>query len=511
MTERERPFFGDTEVDPSRPRLLLLSFHFPPGEATGALRWQKMARFAAERGWAIDAVTVHPSSLDSADEARLQELPGDTRVFGVRIRSLLLDRVEHRVWRVVRGASRLGVGTAPDVPRGKAPSCESAGNSSSAGAAFQPESIAPDEIRWWPIDRRGLVRAWAAWRLVARDAAWARAARRVAEAVFDGNLHRVVVSCGPPHMVHVAASAVARTGRVPHVMDLRDPWSCRCRLPEAYASPLWFQLARWHETPTVARAALVVANTDAVRDAMRSGVSDATPRFITVTNGYDEDPVPGAASGRRFVIAYAGGIYLDRDPRPLLRGAARVVRDLGLEPDDFGIEMIGVAGGYCGTSLAEMAEEEGLRGFVHTGPRRPRHQAIAFLAGARMLVSLPQDSPFAIPSKVFEYMQFEAWMLVLADPGSPVERLLRGSAADVVAPDDVDAMALVIRRRYEEHARGERPRRLAHDERFGRRYQAGLLFDALNGIVGAGARRGTDAPQERVEPEGVAAPSTLSP
>ena len=29
-------------------RLLLISFHFPPGGAAGALRWQKLSRFAGE-------------------------------------------------------------------------------------------------------------------------------------------------------------------------------------------------------------------------------------------------------------------------------------------------------------------------------------------------------------------------------------------------------------------------------------------------------------------------------
>ena len=67
-----RPFFAERDVDPERPRLLLLSYHFPPGEATGALRWQKMAHFAAERGWAIDAVTVDPATLVVDDLFRLE-------------------------------------------------------------------------------------------------------------------------------------------------------------------------------------------------------------------------------------------------------------------------------------------------------------------------------------------------------------------------------------------------------------------------------------------------------
>src|SRR2546427_8437747 len=52
-------------------RSLLISFHFPPGGAAGALRWQKLSHFAAERGWALDVVTLHPSGLDNIDNRRV--------------------------------------------------------------------------------------------------------------------------------------------------------------------------------------------------------------------------------------------------------------------------------------------------------------------------------------------------------------------------------------------------------------------------------------------------------
>jgi glycosyltransferase involved in cell wall biosynthesis len=105
------------------------------------------------------------------------------------------------------------------------------------------------------------------------------------------------------------------------------------------------------------------------------------------------------------------------------------------------------------------------------------------LAGATMLLSLPQDSPWAIPSKIFEYMQFDAWMLVLAEPDAPAALLLRDSGADVVSPADVDAIAAVLKRRIEEFRRGERPRRLAHERMFSRRVQAERLMDELGRCI----------------------------
>ena len=96
-----------------------------------------------------------------------------------------------------------------------------------------------------------------------------------------------------------------------------------------------------------------------------------------------------------------------------------------------------------------------------------------------MLLSLPQDSDMAIPSKIFEYMQYDAWILALAERDSATERLLRGSNADVVASQDLEGLTTVLRKRYLQYACGERPTRLATDPRYSRREQARRLFDAI--------------------------------
>ena len=102
-----------------------------------------------------------------------------------------------------------------------------------------------------------------------------------------------------------------------------------------------------------------------------------------------------------------------------------------------------------------------------------------FLARASLLVNLAQDSHLAIPSKIFEYMRFRAWILALAVPESATARLLRGTGAEIVAPDDVDGVAEVLEARYRAFARGERPLPIAADTHFSRREQATRLFEVL--------------------------------
>jgi hypothetical protein len=113
-----------------------------------------------------------------------------------------------------------------------------------------------------------------------------------------------------------------------------------------------------------------------------------------------------------------------------------------------------------------------------------------FLAHATMLVSLPLGDNLTIPAKIFEYLRFDAWVLALAEPTSATGLLLELTAADVVAPNDLDGIVAVLRKRYREHAAGVRATRVAAEGRFSRRAQAEVLLDAMARCAGtAPARR----------------------
>jgi hypothetical protein len=272
-------------------------------------------------------------------------------------------------------------------------------------------------------------------------------------------------------------------------MDLRDPWSLVERWNESVASSWTPRIAQLHERKAVREAALVVMNTEPARRAMQELYPEHAGRIIAVMNGFDEDdPFPPAPSDGCFRIAYAGTVYLDRNPRVLFRAAAHVIEELGLQPTDFAIELMGNVEGLDGVAVDEIAAQAGIASYVRVHSAGPRAAAAAFLATARMLVSLPQDSHMAIPSKVFEYMRYEASLLALAEPHSATAQLLRDTPADVVRPGDVGTLADVLRRRYLEYKAGGRPPRIASDGRFSRRAQAERLFDAIEQVVSDRAR-----------------------
>jgi glycosyltransferase involved in cell wall biosynthesis len=296
--------------------------------------------------------------------------------------------------------------------------------------------------------------------------------------LIEPGIHEAVITSGPPHMAHEAGRLAARETGLPFVMDMRDPWTLVERLIEDVASPVWLRFASRYERRAVGQASLVVTNTEPFRRAMCRVYPEAADRVITVMNGCDEGPVPPSRHGPRFTLVYAGTIYLDRDPRILFRAAARLIAELTLTPADFGIHVLGYID--RGTvPISQIASEEGLDGFVTIESQRPHRETLELLAQATMLVSLPQDSDLAIPAKIFEYLRFDAWVLVLATRDSAPGLLFEYSGADVVAPNDLERMVAVLRERFLQYRQGTRPTRIARDGRFSRRGQAGILLDAI--------------------------------
>lgn len=472
----ERPLDGDC----AQGRLLLVSYHFPPAQTAGAMRWQQLSRYARARGFGLDVICADPDGLGMRDEASLEALPDGIRVFGVPVETPWLEHLENRLFAAYRKLR-------PARPEPAAPA--SAPERAASPPAPKPKtagrvgSMAREEVYFDPTEPRSWIRAYWSYLDFARYGRWSRRAAALARTIVSRGSHRAVISCGPPHMAHVAALDVSRRQDLPLIMDLRDPWSLGERIPEAHASPLFFRLARHHERRTTRRAALIVMNTGPARDAMAERHPQKADALIAVPNACDDRPVPDAPRSERFRIAYAGTIYLDRTPRTLFRAVARLVAEQSLAPDQIAIEFMGHIDAVDDGTIDEIAAREGLAGFVETHPPGGFADAERFLANASCLVSLPQDSHMAIPSKIFDYMRFPARLLVFAEAHSATAQHLADSPADVVGPDDIEATLAVLRDAYRQHVDGVRPEPIARDPRYSRANAAERFFGALETVL----------------------------
>ncbi|HEY2898057.1 MAG TPA: hypothetical protein VGJ12_13040, partial [Gemmatimonadaceae bacterium] len=415
-------------------RLLLISYHFPPDTTIGARRWEKLALAVSERGWGLDVITCAPSR---ALGTSLDSLPSGVRVFGVPDPVLPFERVEHVLWRAYRTvwpnrrldleAARASNGAAPGASEGR------------------PESLDRDEIPQSIRTPREMLRAYWAWVELTHGERWARRAATLGKQIVVPGVHEAVITSAPPHTSHQAGRYVSMEAGLPFVMDMRDPWSLQPWLRESVASPIWYRHAERFERACIERASLVVANTAPAHAALVARHPSASAKTITVMNGSDDDPLPPHRDSERFLIRYAGTIYLDRDPQTLFRAAAKVIASEKLEPAQFGIDILGRFADEHRVPLLGMAAQEGIANYVSVEPPRPHREALDFLAGATMLVIFLGSNMLALPAKVFEYVRFDSWLLALAEPGSAIAKVLEGTTADVVVPH-VDEIAAAITR-----------------------------------------------------------------
>jgi hypothetical protein len=462
---------GSAELDARR--LLVISYHFPPDTTIGARRWEKLALAVTAHGWGMDVITCAPSV---AVGAKLDSLPAGVRVYGVPDPVLAAERVEHVLWRAYRTLwpnRRLDAGVALAT-----------GAEVSRPSGERPESIERDDISQTIRTPREIMRTYWAWIELTHGKRWARRAAALAKQIVKSGVHEAVITSAPPHMSHEAGRLVSVETGLPFVMDMRDPWSMQPWLRESVASPIWYRDAERFERRSIEQASLVVANTEPARAALVSLHADADAKTITVMNGSDDDELPPHRDGERFVIRYAGTIYLDRDPQTLFRAAAKVIESEKLEPAQFGIDILGRFADEERAPMLGMAAKEGIVEYVSVEPPRPHREALQFLAGATMLVIFPGSNMLAIPAKVFEYVRFDSWLLALAEPESAIAQLLKGTSADVVVPR-IDSIAAAITRRYRDHRAGVRPERVARDDRFSRAAQARILLDAIARLVPA--------------------------
>ena len=460
------PFFQTDPNPAATHRLLLFFFYFAPSAEVGALRWLQLSRFGSERGWAMDVVTLHPDFMGTVDPARLSQLPAGVRLFGFSGDNPAWYRTMLSAWRML--------GRNADRPQ-RAPL-----------AGHLDRSDVTEPLR--TSDGRGWQRAFRSRVHFALSDVLAKRAAAVGSALARRNRYDVVVSSGPPHSAHEAASRVASHAHLPFVMDMRDPWSDESAIPEEFTSGIWRRETRTRERECVSSARLVVVTSKAHEELQVAKYPDLGDRITTVMNGADSDPLPEPAVGQKFVIAFAGMIYLGRNPRPLFRAAARVAKATGASPNDFSVEFMG--DDSCeGIPLAAMAAEEGLGAHFRSYGFRPRREALELLARASLLVSLPLRTDMTLPAKLFEYTRFDAWLLALADSRSATARLLADTDADVVAAGDTEAIEKVIAARFAEFRAGIRPVALNRDGRFDRATQSARLFDALEELTAAPSRR----------------------
>jgi len=376
------------------PKVLMISYAFPPRHSVGSLRSAKFAKYLPSLGWTPVVLT---RAWNPEHEDPTQQLTADIIATEYR------DRL--RLFR----PNRSGGITLPD-------------------GAWTDKQTSGIKTR---------VRAFASYWLKEalafpdEEAGWVRPALSAARLAVRQHDISMLFSTSPPVSSHVIASRLQRETGLPWIADFRDLWTQNHYIKHTLPRNA---LEEWLEKRTM-RNAIHLAT---VSPTLASQLSALHGKPTTViTNGYDhedyQDAVPQISD--RFSLTYTGQLYAGkRDPSLLFAALGGLVKRGSIKPDTFQIRFYGPPGDV--TLVRTLASEYGVEEFVVHHGSVTYSEAVMRQKESTALLLLNWDTPAergVYTGKLFEYLGARRPILAIPSLRGVVDELLTKTRAGVSA------------------------------------------------------------------------------
>ena len=386
-------------------RVLLLTYHYPPDRAVGALRPAKVAHAFREAGHEVTVVT--------------NRLPSDNGT--IRLDEVGIRVITVKSWKNPRDlylAAKRGI-------KGKKPSGDRQQAKTTVQPIREPTSL-PFWKRWlfslfWlPDDRQGFIPA----------------AIRVVKEELGSDIDLIYTSA-PPFSVHLAGLRLARQTGKPWAAEFRDPWTDNPWKPWHARSAFSDAAERWLERRVLNRADHLVAVTHGIGRALQAKLPALHEGSVVVAlNGIDR-LLPGrTARTGKVRILHVGTLYHQRDPRPFLDALSDLRREGRIGQDSIEVEFVGSCRYFGEVSVEQELQARGLQDMVRLRDWVPQAEVAGLIENASVLLLLAQKQPDQVPNKLYEYLGTRVPILAFADPGGETASMLREAGGHFIIADD---------------------------------------------------------------------------
>lgn len=394
-----------------QPKVLLVSYHFPPIAGGGVPRPLKMTKYLPQFGWTPVVLTVEPEYHVSLDTSLLGQVPEGVAIYRAK------------EWNPYQRLNRLrsnegGAAKRDSENRPHKPSASARVKASifqllkKAKNAF----LIPDDQRFWV----------------------SRAVRLGLKAIREQQVD-IIFSTSGPYSSHLVARKLAKKTGLPWIADFRDPWTQNMHR-SGIAWREWIEEKMERSVMEGATAITTVTQSFATNFLYKY---PRIRRMEVIHNGYDPADFLDIAANKatdRLVFAYTGIFYQERNPRLFLQAISELIATGQLHKEEILLRFAGVFD-YPGYSDNHDAVQRfGLEDLVEVLGFLPHRQSLSLLKGADVLLLINDTAPGSeayIPGKLYEYLAVERPILAFSLAGEASAIIERFHLGKVVPPTDL--------------------------------------------------------------------------
>lgn len=383
------------------PKILLLTYYWPPSGGSGVQRWMYFAKHLKGLGWEPIVITVAPNvaAYPVLDSSLALEVENITVI-------RTASREPLRWYQRWSGSSALPQGA---VPRK---------NLLQKLAAFVRGNF------FLPDARKG----------------WVPFAIRAVEQQLTQHSIGHLITTGPPHSTHMVGLAIKKKHSLQWWADFRDPWSTIFYNSDFYRLPYAQKKDARLEREVLQNANGILTT---VAGNLHRQLADKAPqqRFVALPNGFDADLIAATKAApipKAFHIVYTG-LLTENHP---YEAFVAVLQDLQHQHN---IQWT-LAGQIAPERIAALQKALPKVELVYLD-YLPHKEAVAVLKSAQLLVNFifkgaEQDM---LSGKILEYMATGVPVLSLGAPQSAAATFLaQGTAAKMFAAEDINGIRAFV-------------------------------------------------------------------
>lgn len=406
---------GQTVNNPSK-TILFVAYYYAPAAVVGTHRIVRFTKRLPEFGWRSIVLTVDEKNYDLVDNSI--KAPSDCKVYRTPFsRNKILHPKRLYNKSINGGIQEIGV---QNHKKGK------------LRHIFQKYTSIPDTKNRWLL----------------------HAIPQAIKILRQESVNAILTTSYPytAHIIGLILKSI--TGKF-WLVDLRDPW-----VEYAFLYPRTkfnLKISMYLEKQVIKSADIIIANTLAALERMRSRYPNYYDKFECIPNGFDEDDFIQRMQSKKdnFVITHAGTIFPQRgrrQPTTFFKALSQFLNKHKKLRNKIQIRFIGHT--HYSVDLIGMAKEFGVeKNVICEGYTEHSLCIQKLLSSDALLLIHHSESPIeklysTIPAKTYEYLGANKPILCLSSHGTIIDFINTTNSGICVDPLDTEAICQALEALY---------------------------------------------------------------